>query len=250
MRRHAQDRPPVADPVITEASTSIKAIEGGVAAVRINPASRPDKVELVVNAAEQAGIPMRIGANSGSAAQTPGRRATRPGRGARRGGGRGGGAWRPSTTGSRSQPRRDDGGPRMLSEKVAAARLRVTEAGTPFAGSIKSAVGMGTGARLVDGIGDTVRVSLTADPGHEEVKTALGARPARARADRDSVPPCGRDNVGPDAPPRRSSSDSPATRSVEVAVLGCAVEQTGEAANTDFGSRRPRCRFVYAHGRV
>ena len=73
---------------------------------------------------------------------------------------------------------------RMLSAKVPyPLHLGVTEAGTPFAGSIKSAVGMG--ALLVDGIGDTMRVSLTADP-VEEVKVALrdpeGARPARARA--------------------------------------------------------------------
>src|SRR5207248_10019017 len=52
---------------------------------------------------------------------------------------------------------------RMLSEKVPyPLHLGVTEAGTPFSGSIKSAVGMG--ALLVDGIGDTIRVSLTADP--------------------------------------------------------------------------------------
>ncbi len=61
--------------------------------------------------------------------------------------------------------------------------LGVTEAGTPFSGSIKSAVGMG--ALLVDGIGDTIRVSLTADP-VKEVEVALrdpqGARPPRARA--------------------------------------------------------------------
>ena len=79
---------------------------------------------------------------------------------------------------------------RMLSERVPyPLHLGVTEAGTPFSGSIKSAVGMG--ALLVDGIGDTLRVSLTADP-VEEVKVALrdpeGARPPRARAGDDRVP--------------------------------------------------------------
>ena len=73
---------------------------------------------------------------------------------------------------------------RMLSEKVPyPLHLGVTEAGTPFAGSIKSAVGMG--ALLVDGIGDTIRVSLTADPVEEiegRVRDPEGARPARARA--------------------------------------------------------------------
>src|ERR687886_1287841 len=58
---------------------------------------------------------------------------------------------------------------RMLSDKVPyPLHLGVTEAGTPFMGTVKSAVGMG--ALLVDGIGDTMRVSLTADPG-EEVRT-------------------------------------------------------------------------------
>src|SRR5207249_10755715 len=60
---------------------------------------------------------------------------------------------------------------RLLTSKVPyPIHLGVTEAGTPFAGSIKSAVGMG--ALLVDGIGDTMRVSLTADP-VEEVRVAF-----------------------------------------------------------------------------
>ena len=73
---------------------------------------------------------------------------------------------------------------RMLSAKVPyPLHLGVTEAGTPFAGSIKSAVGMG--ALLADGIGDTMRVSLTADPvegGRGRLGDPQGARPARARA--------------------------------------------------------------------
>ena len=60
---------------------------------------------------------------------------------------------------------------RLLASKVPyPLHLGVTEAGTPFAGSIKSAVG--TGALLVDGIGDTMRVSLTADP-VEEVRVGI-----------------------------------------------------------------------------
>ena len=63
---------------------------------------------------------------------------------------------------------------RMLSEKVPyPLHLGVTEAGTPFAGSIKSAVGMG--ALLADGIGDTIRVSLDGRPGR-------GGRRPRARS--------------------------------------------------------------------
>src|SRR5205085_1263910 len=87
---------------------------------------------------------------------------------------------------------------RMLAARVPyPLHLGVTEAGTPFAGSIKSAVGMG--ALLMDGIGDTIRVSLTADPVKEvevawEILKALGLR------ERGPVmiacPSCGRDNVG------------------------------------------------------
>ena len=87
---------------------------------------------------------------------------------------------------------------RMLSAKVPyPLHLGVTEAGTPFAGSIKSAVGMG--ALLVDGIGDTMRVSLTADP-VEEVEVAWEILKALGLRERGPImiacPSCGRDNVG------------------------------------------------------
>ena len=87
---------------------------------------------------------------------------------------------------------------RMLSAKVPyPLHLGVTEAGTPFSGSIKSAVGMG--ALLADGIGDTIRVSLTADP-VEEPKTGFEILKALGLRERGPVmiacPSCGRDNVG------------------------------------------------------
>ena len=84
---------------------------------------------------------------------------------------------------------------RMLAAKVPyPLHLGVTEAGTPFAGSIKSAVGMG--ALLADGIGDTIRVSLTADP-VKEVETAWEILKALGLRERGPVmiscPSCGRD---------------------------------------------------------
>jgi len=87
---------------------------------------------------------------------------------------------------------------RLLAEKVPyPLHLGVTEAGTPFSGSIKSAVGMG--ALLADGIGDTIRVSLTADP-VEEIKTAFEILKALGLRERGPImiacPSCGRDNVG------------------------------------------------------
>ncbi len=88
---------------------------------------------------------------------------------------------------------------RMLAEQ--GRRTRSTSAsprpGTPFAGSIKSAIGIG--ALLVDGIGDTIRVSLTADP-VEEVEVAWEILKALGLRERGPImiacPSCGRDNVG------------------------------------------------------
>ena len=143
---------------------------------------------------------------------------------------------------------------RMLSAKVPyPLHLGVTEAGTPFAGSIKSAVGMG--ALLMDGIGDTLRVSLTADPVKEvevawEILKALGLR------ERGPVmiacPSCGRDNVGVE---NLASVVEDRLRAypqvIEVAVMGCAVNGPGEAGDADFGIAGGRdVGFIYAHGRV
>jgi (E)-4-hydroxy-3-methylbut-2-enyl-diphosphate synthase len=198
---------PVIADIHFNASLALKAIDAGVAAVRINPGNigGPEKVAQVVTAAKRAGTPMRIGANSGSL---------------------------PAHLHDLAREDQAEAlvaaaleevdllekldyrdfkisvksthvptmirAYRMLSAKVPyPLHLGVTEAGTPFAGSIKSAVGMG--ALLADGIGDTLRVSLTADPVKEvdvawEILKALGLR------ERGPVmiacPSCGRDNVG------------------------------------------------------
>jgi (E)-4-hydroxy-3-methylbut-2-enyl-diphosphate synthase len=143
---------------------------------------------------------------------------------------------------------------RMLAARVPyPLHLGVTEAGTPFAGSIKSAVGIGT--LLADGIGDTLRVSLTADPVKEvevawEILKALGLR------ERGPImiacPSCGRDNVGVEklavrVEERLRDYHEP----FEVAVMGCAVNGPGEAGDADFGIAGGRdVGFIYAHGRV
>ena len=143
---------------------------------------------------------------------------------------------------------------RMLSEKVPyPLHLGVTEAGTPFAGSIKSAVGMGS--LLVDGIGDTVRVSLTADP-VEEVRTAFEILKALGLRERGPImiacPSCGRDNVGVQKLAEKVEERLAGyAEHFEVAVLGCAVNGPGEAGDADFGIAGGRdVGFVYAHGRV
>src|SRR5206468_9773842 len=143
---------------------------------------------------------------------------------------------------------------RLLASKVPyPLHLGVTEAGTPFSGSIKSAVGMG--ALLVDGIGDTLRVSLTADP-VEEVKVAYEILKALGLRERGPIliacPSCGRDNVGVEKLAAKVEERlSGYSEAFEVAVLGCAVNGPGEAGDADFGIAGGRdVGFVYAHGRV
>ena len=143
---------------------------------------------------------------------------------------------------------------RMLSERVPyPLHLGVTEAGPISTGSIKSAIGVGS--LLMDGIGDTIRISLTADP-VEEVKVAWEILKALGLRERGPVmiacPSCGRDNVGvwnlAEAVEERLKSYPQA---FEVAVMGCAVNGPGEAGDADFGIAGGRdTGFIYAHGRV
>ena len=254
---------PVIADIHFNASLALKAIDAGVAAVRINPGNigGPDKVALVVEKAKQAGIPMRIGANSGSLpkhladlahqdqAQALVEAALEEVRLLEQLGFH---DFKISVKSSHVPTMIR--AYRMLSEKVPyPLHLGVTEAGTPFAGSIKSAVGMG--ALLVDGIGDTLRVSLTADP-VEEVKTAYEILKALGLRERGPImiacPSCGRDNVGVQTLAEKVEERLSAyPQHFEVAVLGCAVNGPGEAGDADFGIAGGRdTGFVYAHGRV
>src|SRR3954453_11768149 len=254
---------PVIADIHFNASLALKAIEQGVAAVRINPGNigAPAKVAQVVRAAKAAGIPMRIGANSGSLPKHLAELAHRDQAEAlveaaleevRLLESLGFYDFKISvksshvTTMIRAY--------RMLSERVPyPLHLGVTEAGTPFMGSIKSAVGMG--ALLVDGIGDTLRVSLTADP-VEEIRTAYEILKALGLRERGPImiacPSCGRDNVGVQTLAEKVEERLHAyPQHFEVAVLGCAVNGPGEAGDADFGIAGGRdVGFVYAHGRV
>jgi (E)-4-hydroxy-3-methylbut-2-enyl-diphosphate synthase len=254
---------PVIADIHFNASLALKAIDAGVAAVRINPGNigGPDKVAEVVRAAQRAGIPMRIGANSGSLPKHLSDVAHRDQAEA-------------LVEAALEEVRlleslgfydfkisvKSSHVPtmirayRMLASKVPyPLHLGVTEAGTPYSGSIKSAVGMG--ALLVDGVGDTIRVSLTADP-VEEVRTAFEILKALGLRERGPVmiacPSCGRDNVGVQTLAEKVEErlrDYP--QHFEVAVLGCAVNGPGEAGDADFGIAGGRdVGFVYAHGRV
>ena len=128
---------------------------------------------------------------------------------------------------------------RLLSERIPyPLHLGITEAGTKWSGSLKSAVGLGT--LLADGIGDTIRISLSTFHAEEEVKVAWEILKALKLRERGPVliacPTCGRlqfdmDTVVADIEKRLEAYADP----VEVAVLGCAVNGIGEASHADFG---------------
>ncbi|MBM3676978.1 MAG: flavodoxin-dependent (E)-4-hydroxy-3-methylbut-2-enyl-diphosphate synthase, partial [Actinobacteria bacterium] len=226
---------PVIADIHFNASLALKAIDAGVAAVRLNPGNigGPDKTAEVVRAAKAKKVPIRIGANAGSLPehlQELARKDTAEAlvvealeqvellesMGFR--------DFKISVKASHVPTMIR--AYRMLAGKVPyPLHLGVTEAGTPFSGSIKSAVGMGS--LLMDGIGDTLRVSLTADPVKEvevawEILKALGLR------ERGPVmiacPSCGRDNVGVENLAVVVEDRLRAyPQAIEIAVMGCAV---------------------------
>ncbi|MGE4319174.1 MAG: flavodoxin-dependent (E)-4-hydroxy-3-methylbut-2-enyl-diphosphate synthase [Deferribacterales bacterium] len=115
--------------------------------------------------------------------------------------------------------------------------IGVTEAGTFFAGTVKSAAGIG--ALLLSGIGDTLRVSLTGDP-VEEVRVGwqlLNALEIRRRGPEIiSCPTCGRTEIDMVSLAERVESLSSGFQStISIAVMGCPVNGPGEAKHADYG---------------
>lgn len=119
--------------------------------------------------------------------------------------------------------------------------IGVTEAGTPSRGKIKSAAGIG--ALLLEGIGDTMRVSLTANPEEEvhfakELLTALGMR--KGGIEIVSCPTCGRtevnlEKIAAEVEKRAAVLSAGGTGGMKIAVMGCAVNGPGEAKGADLG---------------
>ncbi|KGO13562.1 4-hydroxy-3-methylbut-2-en-1-yl diphosphate synthase [Clostridium botulinum] len=127
---------------------------------------------------------------------------------------------------------------RLISEKVNyPLHLGVTEAGTTFRGTIKSSVGIGT--LLAEGIGDTIRVSITGDPLEEikigkEILRSLGY--VNEGIEFVSCPTCGRTNIdlisiAEEVEKRLSNCN----KNIKVAVMGCVVNGPGEAREADIG---------------
>ena len=243
---------------------ALAAITAGAAKLRINPGNIGswDRVDAVVDAAGEAGVALRIGVNAGSLERTVAERddLTLPEK---------------LVASSLQFVEHIEG--RGFTQMVLSAKahdvtttiqtyralshelpriplhLGVTEAGTRFQGTIKSAVGLG--ALLADGIGDTLRVSLTADPA-EEVPVAWGILESlwlrRRGPELISCPTCGRTQVDlipiAEAVERRLRS---VAKPITVAVMGCVVNGPGEAAGADVGVACGRgSALLFKHGEV
>jgi (E)-4-hydroxy-3-methylbut-2-enyl-diphosphate synthase len=227
---------------------ALKAIDAGAHCVRINPGNigGPDKVAEVVSRAREAGTPLRIGVNSGSLPRHLHERERED----------------PVdalvtaavefvelmerlefanfkvSIKSTSVPNTIASNRLLASRVPYPLHLGITEAGTKWSGSLKSAVGLGT--LLADGVGDTVRISLSTFHAEEEVKVAWEILKALGLRERGPVliacPTCGRlqfdmDTVVTEIEKRLEAYEDP----IEVAVLGCAVNGIGEASHADFG---------------
>lgn len=251
---------------------ALRSIQSGVAAVRINPGNigSADGVAKVAEAAGEAGIPIRIGVNSGSIAPTL-RESLPPGED---------GLVEGLVQSALEQCRMlEEYGFRDIAVSLKASgvaatvkacrifagrtdyplHLGVTEAGTRERGMIKSAAGIGS--LLLDGIGDTIRVSLTADPDEEiyaalRILEAVGLRPAAP--DIVSCPTCGRteiDLIGLALTVERYIDECRASGRrfdlKKVAVMGCVVNGPGEAADADLGIAGGREKVaIFRRGRI
>src|SRR6188472_4026358 len=227
---------------------AIKAVDAGAHCIRLNPGNigGPEKVAAVADRARAAGTPMRIGVNSGSLPkhlhalerENPVEALVTAA---------------VEFVGLMERLRFEDfkvslkstsvpntiAANRLLSEKIDyPLHLGITEAGTKWSGSLKSAVGLGT--LLADGIGDTIRISLSTFHAEEEVKVAWEILKALKLRERGPVliacPTCGRlqfdmDSVVAEVERRLEAYEDP----IEVSVLGCAVNGIGEARHADFG---------------
>ena len=243
----AQVQIPVIADIHFDYRLALGAIEQGIDALRLNPGNigDPEKIKQVVLAAKSAKIPIRIGVNAGSLPKDLLAKYGHPTAE----------AMVEAATRHIEILQAFDFEDIKVSLKahdvqltLAAYRkmsqlydyplhLGITEAGTINSGIIKSAVGIG--ALLAEGIGDTLRVSLTGDPVHEvrvgrEILKSLGLREYGATL--ISCPTCGRTNINLEklalqVEQRLATIEEP----IKVAVMGCIVNGPGEAREADVG---------------
>ncbi len=227
-----------------DARLAIGAVENGIAKLRINPGNigGEEKVRMVADCLKQHHIPVRIGVNTGSIEKDIL---------AKYGGVTAQGMCE-SALGHAKLLEKEGFDDIVLSLKASDVRLTVdayrmidrlcdyplhvgvTEAGLPGEGTVKSAIGIG--ALLLDGIGDTVRVSLTGDPVREpaaalEILRALGLRSGIRWT---SCPTCGRTRVDVERISKELQEVlKDVTADLSVAVMGCVVNGPGEARDKD-----------------
>ena len=242
---------------------ALMAIDKGVDGLRINPGNIGEKAKVVelVKAAKERGVPIRIGVNSGSLEKDLLKKYGRP---------------TPEALVESAMrhvriledldfldmkvsikasdvPTTVDAYRLMSKTARYPLHIGVTEAGTLFSGTVKSSVGLGI--LLAEGIGDTMRVSLTADP-VEEVRVAWEMLKALKLRERGiniiSCPTCGRtqiDVIGLAQEVERRLSH--VTKPFDVAVMGCIVNGPGEAAQADMGIAGGKGRgLLFRHGEV
>lgn len=227
---------------------ALKSAENGISALRINPGNigSEDRVKEVIAAARHFGLPIRIGINGGSlekdllakygcTAEAIVESALREVSVFEKYGFE----QVKISVKSSSVPRTVESY-RLLSQKVDyPLHVGVTEAGTLLKGSIKSALGIGI--LLAEGIGDTIRVSLTGDPLREvivakEILKDLGLRDEGIEI--ISCPTCGRTKVDLEKmvnATEQALNGLNTKRPLTVAVMGCEVNGPGEAKEADYG---------------
>lgn len=241
----AVDIPVVAD-IHFDYRLAMLSIKNGADKIRINPGNigSRQRVEEVAGAAGEAGIPIRVGVNSGSLGKEILERH--------------GGVTAEAMVESALENIKvlKDAGFNDIVVSLKASdvqlsieacrlmakscdyplHLGVTEAGTAFSGTVKSSIGIGS--LLADGIGDTIRVSLTGDPVQEvkvgrEILKSLGliAGPRLI-----SCPTCGRCRIDLESVAAEVEKIlSGINKDIKVAVMGCAVNGPGEAREADVG---------------
>lgn len=244
----AQSPIPVIADIHFDHEIAIGAARGGAAALRINPGNigSTERVDAVIDAAGEAGIPIRIGVNAGSLEDDLAARDDLSQ------------AEKLALSAARFVEHFEErgfldvvvsakahdvmttvGAYRQLSRELPHVPLHIgiTEAGGVQQGTIKSSAGLGM--LLAEGIGDTMRVSLTADP-VEEIPVAYGILAAvdvrRVKPELISCPTCSRCQVdlipiADEVQNRLNKLDKP----LKVAVMGCVVNGPGEARDADVG---------------
>jgi len=257
----ASPLPVVAD-VHFDHTIAIDAALLGAAKLRINPGNIGDmaRVDEVISAAGEAGIPIRIGVNAGSLAPEyldldwplADKLAASAVSFCRHFESRG--FTEIVVSAKASSVLATVESYRLLARDIEyPLHIGVTEAGTALSGTVKSSAGLGI--LLAEGIGDTLRVSLTADP-VEEVRVAwelLGALDIRRRGpELISCPTCGRCEVdlipiAEEVSARLRDRRTP----IKVAVMGCVVNGPGEAREADIGVAAGKgVGMIFAKGRV